>query len=57
MGENEIDWTDEAEEFFKKVPPFARVMARQMIEDYAKEEGKGTITKELLKLARAKFGM
>ncbi|MDH5510333.1 MAG: PCP reductase family protein [Nitrospinota bacterium] len=50
-------WTPEAHEVIEKAPEFVREMAREMIEDFAKDEGAVEITVELVKRARAKFGM
>lgn len=50
-------WTEPAEKAFERVPPFARAMAKQMIEDYAVDKGVSEITPEILKEARAKYGM
>jgi len=56
MGEK-LKWTESAEKAFEKVPPFVREMARRMMEDYAEEKGVSEITPEILKEARAKYGM
>jgi len=53
----EIVWSDEAEEQLRRVPEFVREVARGMIEDFARDEGVKEITPELMKRARAKFGM
>ncbi|MBF0292918.1 MAG: hypothetical protein HQK86_12260 [Nitrospinae bacterium] len=50
-------WTEDAEKAFERVPPFVREMARRMMEDYAIEKGISEITPEILKEARAKYGM
>ncbi len=55
--EEKISWTSEARADFEKVPEFAREMAREMIEEFAKELGAAEITSEIMKKARAKFGM
>lgn len=52
-----VKWTEDAEKAFERVPPFVREMARRMMEDYAKEKGVSEITPEILKEARAKYGM
>lgn len=52
-----VAWSAEAEENLKKVPPFVRDMAKAMIEEFARGEGAREITPELMKRARAKFGM
>jgi hypothetical protein len=56
MGEKPR-WTEDAQKAFEKVPPFVRDMARRMMEDYAEEKGVLEITPEILKKARAKYGM
>jgi len=40
-----------------KAPEFVRDMARQMIEDFARDHGAKQITPDIVKRARAKFGM
>jgi len=55
--EDKIIWTDEAIADFKKVPEFVRDMAKQMIEQFARDQSVTEITPEILKKARAKFGM
>ncbi|VAX15025.1 hypothetical protein MNBD_NITROSPINAE01-1650 [hydrothermal vent metagenome] len=54
---DKIKWAVEAEDKLKKVPPFARDMAKSMIEDFVKDLGETEVTPELMKKARAKFGM
>jgi len=51
------EWTPEANEVIEKAPEFVRDMAREMIEHFAADEGATVITPELVKRARAKFGM
>ena len=53
----EIKWSEEAKATLDKVPPFAKDMAKDMIEDFARDEGVSEIDAELMKRARAKFGM
>lgn len=55
--EEKIAWSDEALADFKRVPEFVRDMAKEMIEEFAKEQNVTQITPEILKKARAKFGM
>lgn len=55
--EEKIVWSDEAVSDFEKVPEFVRDMAKQMIEEFARDESVTEITPEILKKARAKFGM
>jgi len=50
-------WTPEALEALERVPEFVREMAKEMIEQFAMDEGASQITPELIKRARAKFGM
>jgi len=53
----EIEWTPDARRTIDQAPEFVRKMARQMVEDFARDEGAALITPELVKRARAKFGM
>jgi nucleotide-binding universal stress UspA family protein len=53
----EVVWTDEAEERFQSVPPFAQAMARKAIEGYAREHGYDKITTDVMTEARGKMGM
>ena len=57
MTDDTMKWSEQAETNLKKVPEFARAMAREMIEDFARSQGANEITPEIMKLARAKFGM
>ncbi|MDH4184644.1 MAG: PCP reductase family protein [Nitrospinota bacterium] len=52
-----IEWTEEAKQTLTQAPEFIREMAREMIEQFARDEGAKRITAELMKRARAKFGM
>ena len=52
-----ITWTESAEERLQNVPPFARGMARQAIEDFARENGYRQVTAEVAARAREKMGM
>jgi len=52
-----ISWTSEAEARLESVPPFARGMARQAIEEYARRHGHPEVTPEVMTEARAKMGM
>lgn len=52
-----IPWTPEAEARFEHVPPFARGMARQAIEGYARQHGHAEVTEAVMAEARAKMGM
>ncbi len=53
----EVAWSAEAEARLGNVPPFARGMARQAVEDYARDHGFGEITLELMTEARETMGM
>jgi nucleotide-binding universal stress UspA family protein len=55
--EPEIRWTEEAEARLENVPPFARGMARQAIEGYARQHGYAEVTEAVMAEARAKMGM
>ncbi len=55
--EDKITWSDEALADFQKVPDFVRDMAKQMVEQFARDQKATQITPEILKKARAKFGM
>jgi nucleotide-binding universal stress UspA family protein len=52
-----IQWTPEAENLIKNIPPFARNMAKKMIEDHAREQGFTEIVPELVDEIAKKFGM
>lgn len=52
-----IEWTEETLATLEKAPEFARAMAREMIEDFVRGKGERVVTPELMKQARAKFGM
>jgi len=55
--EGKIIWSDAALADFQKVPDFVRDMAKQMVEQFARDQKATQITPEILKKARAKFGM
>ncbi|MBI4665417.1 MAG: PCP reductase family protein [Nitrospinae bacterium] len=50
-------WSDDAKKVLEKIPFFARPIAKKMIEEYAVDKGQAQITPELMREARAKFGM
>jgi oxygen-independent coproporphyrinogen-3 oxidase len=50
-----MDWTPEAKEVLKRVPPVVQKMAKKAVEAYAKNKGMGTVTEEILQEARAVF--
>lgn len=56
-AETPLPWDPEAEARLQNVPPFARGMARQGIERYAREHGYSRITLEVYHQARKHFGM
>lgn len=49
-----MQWTEEAESYFEKVPPFVRPMAKRGVETYARSKGIGVVTPELIRLAKEK---
>jgi nucleotide-binding universal stress UspA family protein len=51
-----VRWSAEAEESLKKVPSFARKIARRAIESYARDNGYAEVTPEVYDRARRKFG-
>ena len=53
----DITWTEEAEERFKRIPPFVQSMARQSIISYAKEKGIMEITLQVMDEVRERAGM
>ncbi|HAL47936.1 MAG TPA: hypothetical protein DCP37_09295 [Dehalococcoidia bacterium] len=52
-----IPWSADAEERLQNVPPFARNMARQAIEEYARDGGHDEVTLEVMDEARERMGM
>ncbi|MGK7344892.1 MAG: protochlorophyllide oxidoreductase [Candidatus Nitrospinota bacterium M3_3B_026] len=54
---DDIHWTEEALKTLEKVPGFVRPMAKTMIENFAMEKGVKEVTIDIMKEARAKFGM
>ncbi|MEB3161364.1 MAG: PCP reductase family protein [Synechocystis sp.] len=51
-----LPWTKEAQQKLKNIPYFARVQARQRIEQLARETDLDEITAELVEQARQEFG-
>ncbi len=51
-----IPWTPEAQQKLKNIPYFARVRARQRIEQLARAGDLDEITVELVEQARQEFG-
>ena len=47
-----LEWTDGARERLKRLPSFARGMVSSAVERYAKEQGLGVITPELMQTVR-----
>jgi hypothetical protein len=52
-----IKWKPEAEKMAEKIPSFVRNMAKNMIEDYAREKGFSEVIPELVEDIANKFGM
>ncbi|MBI2936392.1 MAG: universal stress protein, partial [Chloroflexi bacterium] len=52
-----IPWTPEAEGKLQRVPLFARGMARNAIDDYARRHGYTEVTPQVMDEARGKMGM
>ncbi|HLA51015.1 MAG TPA: PCP reductase family protein [Thermodesulfobacteriota bacterium] len=50
-----IEWADGALNRLKKVPPFAKGMAKKAIEDYAREKNHTTITEKIMDEATQKL--
>lgn len=55
--EKELKWTTEAEEILTRIPPFARGMAKKMIEETARREGLEEITAEFMHRVRKESGL
>jgi Spy/CpxP family protein refolding chaperone len=51
-----LPWTPEAQQKLKNIPYFARVQARQRVEQLAREADLDEITAELVEQARLEFG-
>ena len=54
--QDSLPWTKEAQQKLKNIPYFARVQARQRIEQLAREADLDEITAELVEQARLEFG-
>lgn len=52
-----LPWTPEAEARMRNIPEFVRPMARQGIEQFARERGAGQVDESLLDEAKQHFGM
>ncbi|MDP6775154.1 MAG: PCP reductase family protein [Candidatus Latescibacteria bacterium] len=52
-----LQWTAEADERLRRVPPFVRQIARKGIEDFARSRGYEVITGEVMTTARREVGM
>jgi nucleotide-binding universal stress UspA family protein len=53
----QLPWTAEAEARLKRVPPFARKMARRAIESHAREKGASQVTPEIVQEVARRMGM
>ena len=51
-----LTWTLEAQQKLKNIPYFARVQARQRIEQLARDADMEEVTAELVDQARSEFG-
>ncbi len=51
-----LEWTDEAQEKFRKIPFFVRTQARQRIEALARKRDVDIVTAELVEEARQESG-
>ncbi len=49
-----MEWTKEAQQYIKRVPPFVREMAKRGVEAHARKQGADTITDDLLAQYKAK---
>lgn len=49
-----MEWTNEAELYFEKVPPFVRRVAKKSVEAYARSKGLEVVTPELIRLSKEK---
>ena len=54
---DKLNWTTEGEEMLKRIPIFARAMAKKMIEETAKREGLTEVTAEFMQRVRKDSGM
>ncbi|MBI4213398.1 MAG: universal stress protein, partial [Chloroflexi bacterium] len=52
-----LSWTPEAEARLENIPSFARGMARQAIDEYARRHGYSQVTAEVMREAREEMGM
>jgi oxygen-independent coproporphyrinogen-3 oxidase len=50
-----MQWTEEAESYFNKVPPFVRPMVRKGVETYVRSQGFATVTTDLIRQAKARM--
>ena len=55
--EDDLIWTEEAEQRIKKVPFFVRGMAKKTVISFALEKGVNTIDAKLMDEVREKVGM
>ena len=56
-GAEHLAWTPEATARLERLPDFARGMAREAIEDYARQCGRSVVDEEVMGQARDKWGM
>jgi hypothetical protein len=52
QAELELEWTPEAEARMARIPSFVRNVVMQRVEDFARREGHGRITPEILDSVR-----
>jgi hypothetical protein len=55
--QSDLRWSVEAEQRLERAPSFVRAMVRRGIEDFAREQGYGEITPQVMDEARARMGM
>lgn len=56
-GEAPLVWTSDAEEALERVPAFARPMARRLVEEHTRRQGRAAVTKQEVDEAASQFGM
>ena len=55
--QSDLRWSVEAEQRLERAPSFVRAMVRRGIEEFAREQGYGEITPQIMDEARARMGM
>ena len=55
--QSDLRWSVEAEQRLERAPSFVRAMVRRGIEEFAREQGYGEITPQVMDEARARMGM